>query len=131
MVMKMLMIAAVASMSLAACQTGMVYVSPPLHTRVIDAVTEAPIANVSVTMWSTEVQDARQRGLTDRSGFVDLPRLKGHLSVAFPFVGDRVVPPAIARFEVHGYISKEVSSGTGAAYFDGAAPIRLAPLRPN
>ncbi len=114
---------------LAACQTGEVFVSPPLNAVVIDGRTGAPLEKVMVTMWSTEDTAARQEGGSDGAGVVKLPRLVGRLHAALPFVADRVLPPAIARFERPGYVAKEINSSTDAIYFAGAKVVELSPVQ--
>ncbi len=113
---------------LAACQTGEVFISPPLKARVVDGITGSAIESVVVTMWSSEVPTTRQSGITDRNGEVSLPRLVGHLNAALPFVTDRILPPAVARFEKPGYVPKELNSGTDTPYFAGAEAVRLLPV---
>jgi len=113
---------------LTACQTGDVFISPPLNARVIDGRTGTPLDKVNVTMWSTEDLSARQVGISDDTGTVMLPRLVGRLDIAFPFMGDRVIPPpTMARFEKPGYMPKEINSDADRTNFGGEKPIELEP----
>lgn len=123
-----LAVATVFALLLAACRTGEVFVSPPLNALVIDGRTGAPLEKVMVTMWSTEAPAARQEGVSDGAGVVKMPRLVGRLNTALPFVADRVSPPAIARFERFGYVTKEINSSTDAIYFDGVKAVELSPV---
>ena len=109
----------VSTVLLAACQTGEMFVSPPLYTKVIDASTGIPVANVAVTMWSTEQPEIRQTGNTDKNGIIDFPRLTGRVRTAFPLVADRILPGAIVRFEANGYAPKEINSDRDRHLFDG------------
>lgn len=112
---------------LAGCQTGEVFISPPLTAHVVDAVTGLPIEGVEVVMWSSELPTARQSGITNRDGTVNLPRLIGRFDSAFPFVSDRVLRPAIARFEKAGYTPRDIKSDPDGAYFSGALAVSLSP----
>jgi hypothetical protein len=115
----------VSALLMLGCQTGEVYVTPPLHGKVIDSESGAPLADVVVTVWSTEQPDLRQTGKSDEQGGINLPGLKGRLRSTFPFVADRVMPPAIARFEAEGYVPKQIDSNADYLLFEGKRPIRL------
>ena len=112
---------------LSGCQTGEVFVTPPLNARILDSRTNLPIENVQATIWSSEQPEARETGLSNKDGVVRLPRLKNKLEMAFPFVSDRVAPPSVVRFEAKGYVSKEMNSDTGYPYFAGTQPVELDP----
>jgi hypothetical protein len=116
-----------AGLLVSACQTGEVFISPPLGARILDSRTNMPVENVQVTMWSSEQPEVRETGMSGKDGVVSLPRLKGRLKTAFPFVSDRIVPPAVVRFEANGYVSREITSDTGYPYFAGTQPVELDP----
>jgi hypothetical protein len=104
---------------LCGCETGVTYVTPPLDTCVIDGRTGAPVRHVVVTLRSTEVIGAQHTAEADQDGCFHLPMLTGRLRVIFPFVMDRTMPVAVARFAAPGYLSKEINSVANFGNFNG------------
>jgi hypothetical protein len=117
----------VTGLLISACQTGVVFTSPPMKARVLDSRTSMPIENAVVTMWSSVQPESYERGTSDKNGIVNLPRLMGRLKILFPFVADRIVPNTVARFEAKGYVSKDINSNTDLPYFAGTQPVELEP----
>lgn len=107
------------------CQSGEVYISPPLTTRVVDADTGKGIGAVQVTMWSIEIPSIRGEGVTGNDGSISLPRLTGNPSAGFPFSMDRVHLPAMVRFEKQGYKLLELNSTIDTQYFNGTKDVKL------
>jgi hypothetical protein len=117
----------VAGLSLSACETGEVFISPSLNIEIRDSRTNSPIEHARVTMWSSGVNEVRETGSSNEEGYVYLPRLKGRLRVAFPFVVDPIEPNTVVMIEATGYVTQEINSDTGSSYFDGTRSIKLVP----
>ena len=124
---RLMLTALLASVSLAGCQTGVVYISPPFHARIVDANSGAPVAGATVSMWSMSESSTKQVARTDNTGHVDLERLAGRMTIALPFVADILPPVALARVEARGYESKDLNSRTDSAQFEGSEPVKLIP----
>jgi hypothetical protein len=112
---------------LSACETGEVFISPSLNIEIRDSRTNSPIEHARVTMWSSGVNEVRETGSSNEEGYVYLPRLKGRLRVAFPFVVDPIEPNTVVMIEATGYVTQEINSDTGSSYFDGTRSIKLVP----
>jgi hypothetical protein len=106
------------------CHAEEVFISPPLNAIVLDKATGAPLEGVVVTMWSVDNPAVTEVGVSSGKGAVALPRLKGVLGSAFPFVVDRVPPKAIARFEHPGYNTLQIDSDN-ISEFLGRVPVEM------
>lgn len=113
-----------AAIFLCAC-TDNARLSPPLHVQVVDASTGMPIQGVTVRLSSSTDKNAHETAVSDQNGFVVLPPLTGHLGVAFPFVMDPYIGPAIVRFEAKGYLARDLSQETDPSLFNGSNVVQL------
>jgi 5-hydroxyisourate hydrolase-like protein (transthyretin family) len=113
------------TLSLSACQTGDLFLSPPLKAHIVDSKSGNPIENVKVTMWSSVNPKVVEVGLSDKNGAVELPRLKGPIESSFPLVSDRLNLDAIVKFEANGYSTRQINSTANLPYFVGDAAVTL------
>jgi hypothetical protein len=110
---------------LAGCQSGEIYLSPPLNTRVLDEKTKLGIQGVRVSMRSVVVGSPLAEGTTSSDGHIFLPRIKGRVSIGFPFTNDIVLPLSVVDFKKEGCEPVEIKSDTGLDYFQGIKSIEL------
>jgi 5-hydroxyisourate hydrolase-like protein (transthyretin family) len=115
----------VSAIFLSACQASNVRLSPPLRVQVFDASTGKPVQGVAVRLWSSTNKQAYETALSDQDGVVILPPLRGDLGVAFPFVMDPYIGPAIVRFDAKGYLAREISQATDPSLFNGSKAVLL------
>jgi hypothetical protein len=109
--------------ALTGCETGEIFLSPPLHVHVVDASSALPIEGASVTVESPEDPAAREHGVSDAQGVVDLPGLRGKARTFLSM--DRVLAPAEMTIDAVGYCMKRVLEGPNRNVFSGAEPVKL------
>lgn len=109
--------------ALAGCETGEIFLSPPLHVHVIDASSALPIEGANITVKSPEDPAAHENGVSDAQGVVDLPGLRGKARTFLSM--DRVLGPAEMTIDAVGYCTKRVREWPNRDVFSGVEPVKL------
>ena len=112
------------ALSFSACSDRVVYDTPYLRTRIVDAETAHPIPSASVTIWSRQDPEGKAVGTSDSDGNVFISPAT-HRAVAFgPW--DSFPPSGVARVEASGYVQREVVIAAGVS---DTEPIALTPMK--
>jgi hypothetical protein len=99
-----------------ACSERIVYDTPYLSARTIDAVTNRPVSGASVEVWSRREPEKRVNGSSDADGNVLVaPLLVAPLTRQSFVFGpwDPVPPSGRARIEAPGYVPVEIDVAGG------------------
>ena len=109
---------------LAGCQTQMVVLSPPMHTRVVDGDTKKPIEGVRVTLVSLDGPET-VTAYSDRAGYVDMPGLAAQPRTLFEMWANTPRAAVRAVFERPGYEPYAINSVNGYGFFRGHTDVHL------
>lgn len=117
-------VAGACALTLSACETETVALSPPMHTRIIDGVTKLPLDGVRVTLVARDGPESVS-AYSDGKGVVHMPPLLGQDNFIVRHMSDTPRLAVHAIFERPGYETYWIDSVNGYGFFKGYDEVRL------